>query len=100
MPRDFTIHFDRIAHITGELAKLPPADAHRVTRPQAIKALLPAIKTLQQRGYSLEQIAAVLSSKGIPSRGSVSGVPICIARAPSPADRKRLRPAPCLRRRR
>ncbi len=83
MPRVFTIHFDRIAHITGELAKLPPADAHRVTRPQAIQALLPAIQALQQRGYSLEQIAAVLSSKGIPVTGQRLGSYMYCARAKS-----------------
>ncbi len=69
MPPHFRIHFDKLAPIAEELTNMPPSISPQLTKPQAVKVLLPAIKILQRRGYSIGEIATVLSSKGIPLTG-------------------------------
>ena len=56
---------DRLAQIKKRLEALPTVAV--MTTKSAITALLPTVKKLQGRGYTVEQISAELKASGLPT---------------------------------
>ena len=61
------ITLEQIEKISTELKELPPIEnrQQQVSKQEAVKRLANDINDLQKRGYTLEQIADLLKSKGL-----------------------------------
>jgi hypothetical protein len=53
-----------VTRIRSELAKLPEHSREEISRGEAIAMLMPEIRALRRKGYSLEDIAKLLGEKG------------------------------------
>jgi hypothetical protein len=54
-----------IERVRTVLASLPERSVDRVTRKDAVALLEPEVRAMQQRGYSVTEIAAILTENGI-----------------------------------
>jgi len=61
------ITLEQIEKISAEFKELPPIEnrQRQVSKQEAVKRLVKDIDELQKRGYTLEQIADLLKSKGL-----------------------------------
>lgn len=62
-----TLTLEQVEKISAELKALPPVEnrQRQISKQEAIKRLAKDIAELQKRGYTLEQVAAVLQEKGL-----------------------------------
>ena len=76
-----TLTLEQVEKISAELKALPPVEnqQRQVSRQEAVKRLAKDIAELQKRGYTLEQVAAVLQEKGLEM--GVTTLKSCLRRA-------------------
>ena len=61
------LNMDKLESIKRRLDALPVIQA--LTTKVAISKLLPSVKKMQQKGYTLDQIASTLRESGLPTSG-------------------------------
>jgi len=60
------VRLDDVRKLDEALAELPEQQNQEIAKTEAIRILLPRIRTLQSRGYSLGDIAQRLTNGGVP----------------------------------
>lgn len=71
-----TLHagYDDVLQLERELRSLPPPKPQqKLTKMAAVRMLLPAIEEARKNGYTLSEVARIMTERGIPMTASILG---------------------------